>query len=363
MPISYSFANAQRLVIKPFDRLGFISLYTFVTVASIFATNFITEQPPFIQLWQQNPMQYSIISGLVSGTVMGAAQWLILRRYFPNWQWILAVAVGMTLSSTLQFAFNQRFNELLFGVVDHFPGTRTTSVAALTAIYMALLGATVIAGFLQWYILQAYVAPARWWILIPLFTALVGIAPLILVAIAQQHISLPFAILMNATYLYPAIQAIAFCCLHKKSEQNIRQSALATAPDIANFWKTQALAKKLYASLTQLWKTDLNSSIGQLSYLVGVNPNGFSIIFEPMDTTSANNVELTPLTTIASNLNEADLKLEGKTFAKFQLLFSPPGVIQIFSWRGIPLVWLSVGVYIATVAIQYFLAWFQLGRG
>ena len=361
MPISYNFANAQRLVIKPFDRLGFISLYLFATVVSIYAANIVTGQAPFVHLWQQNPMQFIIIAGLIGGTFMGAAQWLILRQYFPDWKWILAVAVGSTLFNTLQFAFDKRFDELLFGTVENLSSSRSNAATELTAMYMALLGATVIAGFLQWYILQAYVASAKWWMIIPLITTLVAIIPLVLSVLAQQYISLPFPILTNVIYLYPAIQAIAFCGLHKKSEQNILQTALACAPDITGYRKSRSLGNKLYARLTQLWATELSLSVGQLSYLVGINATRSQIFFEPMNATSANNVDLTPLPIIASSVDEADQQLEGESFAKFQLLFLPPGIIQIRPWRGIPLVWISLGVYGAIVAIQYGLAWLQFG--
>lgn len=360
MPLSYSFANAQCLLIKPFNRLGFIFLYILASGVSIFAANFLTQQDTYVQLLLSNPKQYTIIAGLISGTFMGAAQWLILRRYFPDWKWILALAFGSTFSSTLNYIINARWNQTLFKSVGDLSGP-SIGIVETIAMYMALLGASVLAYFLQWYILQAYVAPARWWIMLPFITAPVVMLPFLIKTLAQTNIPFPISIQSNINLLFPASQAIAFCCLHKKSKPKILQSALASTKDVTSYRMNQVLRKKLYASLTQLWRTGLSSSIEQLSYLVGVHSHKSKIIFEPMNSTSADNVDLTPLSKIASPLKEAEDQLENETFAKFQVIFSPPGAIQIHAWRGIPLVWMGVGVYIAVIAIQSFWTWFQFG--
>ena len=46
--------------------------------------------------------------------------------------------------------------------------------------------------------------------------------------------------------------------------------------------------------------------------------------------------------------------------AKFKVIFSPPSEFQIYSWRGIPLLWIGVALYIGVVVISIFCAELQI---
>ena len=95
-------------------------------------------------------------------------------------------------------------------------------------------------------------------------------------------------------------------------------------------------------------------SIGKLKYLVGVNHDGTTIVYDSMSQTAKNNIAQTPLADLARDYNHAALENDYSTeLAKFQVVFVPPGSVEIYSWRGIPIVWLGVAVYTLVISISF----------
>ncbi|MEO1403186.1 MAG: hypothetical protein AAFV72_18330 [Cyanobacteria bacterium J06635_1] len=68
MPRSYRFAAAQRLLIKPFDRPGFIALFILATSLSQWAAQFVGSRPAFNQVYDNSPLRYAIAAGPIRFT-------------------------------------------------------------------------------------------------------------------------------------------------------------------------------------------------------------------------------------------------------------------------------------------------------
>jgi hypothetical protein len=90
----------------------------------------------------------------------------------------------------------------------------------------------------------------------------------------------------------------------------------------------------------------LEESVGQLTYLVGINFKGDRVLYEPMNQAAADHADQTPLPRLAMDpdLVSSDAE-DSMQFAKFGVAFTPPGVVQIDSWMSIPIVWLGIAVY------------------
>ncbi|HLO88623.1 MAG TPA: hypothetical protein VK203_26935 [Nostocaceae cyanobacterium] len=352
----YNFADAQRLLIKPFERLWFVIIFILATSLSRVAADFICSQPAFDLLLEQNPIQHGIATGIITGTFIGAFQWLVLRRYIPDWKWILVTSVSSIFAITLQAALSM-WGRSLFSSFSPSQASNTDMTLFVLVQISFGMGITIINGYLQWFVIRPYVIKAKWWIFLPLLTVLaVGISmSLLYFSTINSSIILRFNRYILQLTILGAAQAVGFCILKKKSatEDNLLQSPLALAPDIVNYWDIQKLEKKLYASLSKKWGTDLSTSRGELTYLVGVNRSGVIISSEPMNHASADNIHQTPLPELISNSSSAALEAEHLTsLAKFQVVFIPPAKIQIYSWRGIPLIWLGITVYVAIIVIS-----------
>lgn len=356
MPTSYNFADAQRLLIKPFERLGFVIIFVLTTGLSQVLTHFVSSQPAFDLLWERSQIQYGIATGIIAGMFIGASQWLILRKYVPDWKWILVVGLGTTFISSIQSALDMWKESILSST----HGLSGQGISPLIVAAVISIGAILISGYLEWYVLRPYVTNAWWWIFIRLIAVLpIGIL-LLLKFLTQGFLGFNWDVI-KLTVL-PTTQAIGFCILKKKSvsESTIPQSPLALAPDIVNYREIQRLEGKLYARISRIWATDMKTSIGQLSYLVGVSRNAVIITYEPVNQDSTDNVDQTPLTELGSNFNSAALKTEDLTgFAKFQVVFTPPSMVKISSCRGIPLILLGVTAYIGIIAISILFAWLR----
>jgi hypothetical protein len=372
MHTSYNFTDAQRLLIKPFERLGFVIVFVLTTGLSQVVAYLVFHQPAFGLLWESNRIQYGIVTGIITGSFIGASQWLILRKYVSTWKWILVEGLSTTVINTYQtisdlwkeslIASNLFRQEiLLWGIVT----------------ILISLGLVFISGYLQWYVLRPYIAKALWWIIIPLISVLVCFFVLVLTG------GIPFGLIflkdgflygfsagvqkLNTDViqlsLFPATQAIAFCILKNKSlsENSVLQSPLALAPDIVNYRDIKRLERILYRNISGLWKTDLVVSIGQLTYFIGVNRMGQMFIGQPMNQVSSDNIDQTPLLELARDPNDIPLTSEEiNGFAKFQVIFTPPSTVEIYSWRGIPLVWLGSAVYAAIIGINILCAWLKI---
>ncbi len=95
-----------------------------------------------------NSIQNAILAGLITGAVIGLAQWLVLRQAFDlSPLWIVATAIGMAAG----LAFGT-------GVL----GTETVGTSLL--IRAVITGLTI--GLAQWLLLRMHIPANGWWIVV-----------------------------------------------------------------------------------------------------------------------------------------------------------------------------------------------------
>jgi hypothetical protein len=347
----YSFANSQKLLIKPFERLRFAIVFIIATILSQIVAFFISAQPAFDLLWDRSQIQYGIVTGIIAGVLLGASQWLVIRKYISDWKWILVSCFVITVGTTIQ-TFISSWIQSSIASGFALPGKELWMLLALIITFISVIGTSLMSGYLQWYVLRLYVTDARWWIFMPSIVA-ATLAVIYLVRYFTNSLFWFNKDLINLTIL-PATQAIGFCMLKRKivSEDPIEQSSLASAPDLVNYWDIKKLEKRLRARIAKIWMTDLET-VKKLSYLVGINQTGEIVAYEPLDRDSADNVNQTPLPQLAENANDLDVYAEDLTsFAKFKVMFSPPGIVQTYSLRGVPLIWLGIAIYSVIILIS-----------
>jgi hypothetical protein len=373
----YNFIDAQRLLIKPFNRILFIIIFVSATAICSAIGNYFWSQLISYILgdlswstanslfpWDGNRLEYSIVAemliSILTGTTIGLVQWLVLRRYLLSWRWILAVSMGFTIFSIHRAAASMWLRSHLASNLSGFGDVNTIALPIIFivgGIIVTVFGS----GYLQWYVLRSEVRQARWWIFVPLIAAIVVIVPSVLrylITLASPALSLllpPLDSYFIGLVMLPAVQAIGFCALHKKSSDDrpILQTPLANAPDLNDYWEIERIKKTLGTRISRVWKTDLEPAVGKITYLVGVDRSCTQIVYEPIDRNSLDNVALTPLPELVESSNYAARAADNSTaLAKFQIVLAPPGTVEIKSWRGIPLKWLAVAVYLSILGVS-----------
>lgn len=102
----------------------------------------------------------NIIGGVILGTTIGFAQWLILRHHFPREPfWLLANTIGWGIGWEVGWAMHDRF-KIPYG-----------SIVAWT-IGWTIIGLLV--GLSGWFILRRHVRRASWWVVANVVGAALG---------------------------------------------------------------------------------------------------------------------------------------------------------------------------------------------
>ena len=340
----YSFANSQKLLIKPFDRLRFVLVFITATILSQIAASFISNQPAFDLLWERSQIQSGIVTGIISGVLLGASQWLVIRKYISDWKWILVSCFVATVAITIRTSIDLWVQSVIASG-SALSGQEQWVILTVIISLITVIGTFLMSGYLQWYVIRRYVTDARWWIFMPSIVAAI-LAVVGLVRYLTHNLFSFDQNIVNMTIL-PATQAIGFCLLKRKivREQPISQSSLALAPDLVNYWSIRKLEKQLRSQIDRIWMTDLETA-KKLNYLVAINQTGEIVAYEPLDRDSADLVRETPLPQLAENAHNQSCYAEDLTsFAKFQITFTPPGIVQSYSLRGVPLLWIGIAIY------------------
>jgi hypothetical protein len=127
--------------------------------------------PVIAAFWQPQGMLGTLVMGLVSGLIVGATQWLVLRRYVPDWLWILANAAGYVLFMiTLQ-----GWRDLVFAGVVNLPLQNLSWLGGILGVLLATLCAFWL-GFAQWLVLREYARHSWKWIVVPPLAVLLAFA-------------------------------------------------------------------------------------------------------------------------------------------------------------------------------------------
>jgi len=102
-----------------------------------------------------------------TGASIGAAQWIVLRRYFRGIEaWIPATAVGGAVGFALavgvpQFTLDWLPPDQVGSFIESFV---SSSLLTIVAVILALgMGAGLAIGIPQWLVLRRYIYHAGWW--------------------------------------------------------------------------------------------------------------------------------------------------------------------------------------------------------
>lgn len=103
------------------------------------------------------------VTGLLTGIVLGIAQWLVLRRYIRHvGKWIAVTAIAMMIAWLIGIKVSTLIAFIVTLDVTLTAGTQMTVL--LTGIF--LLGAWIgtVLGLTQWLVLKHHIRLAVWWV-------------------------------------------------------------------------------------------------------------------------------------------------------------------------------------------------------
>jgi len=349
--------NSLRFLISPFDRLRFTLAFVLATGVGWLLVGLALKplQGPVLPLFlQTESLLGAFVSGLVAGMIVGATQWIVLRRYIPDWLWILATAAGyVVLMTTLQSwdAYWQGF--LSLNSTTALGGLTPGAIALLSALVRTLL-ATICAiwlGLSQWLLLRQYARPAWGWVFVPSLA--------VLVAASLSGMGSLFPLAQVGLVLEPAvlgagalgmIQAIALAALRRPPAIDPNANPLIDhAPEIFDYALVNRLGKRLQLQLNQAWKSE-HFNDRPLIYRVAVTELGRIVAYQPINQPAVDSLDQTPLPEL---VDSASSKGEAGTFlplALYEVAFLPTGSLQVLSWRGMPLWWIGLGMVVLILA-------------
>jgi hypothetical protein len=338
--------RSQHFLVPPFQRLRFIVLFCLASWLGALLVYLLLRQwrglalPLFLR---EETLVGMLVYGVVAGTVLGAMQWLVLRRYVPDWSWILATATGYTIWLTTlqgwrrlldQMLTNSSFYSQSSNLITVFDLTGSTLLAAVCAIWL---------GLIQWLVLRHYARSSWVWVFVPsLALVITGLLASLNLLFVFARIPLHLNVAMLNAGLFSVIQALALCSLRKRNYADAISvnRLLANAPEILNYQQVQQLSRRLRLQLSQAWLNELSSD-RILKYLVGVDERGAIVAYEPMNQIALDYSHQTPLPALAMPPEDS---AELPPLAHYQVTFLPPAKLKIVSWRGIPLLWVGIGL-------------------
>lgn len=350
----------QQFLIPPYDRLKFAIQFVFATGVGWLLVNVLLsplQNSILPNSWQPAGMLGTFVSGLVFGLIVGATQWLALRRYVPDALWILASTVGYVILLT---TFQGWFNLIAQGVSNGLiPSGLSAIPNPLTTLLFGVIGAILGAlcaiwlGLAQWLVLRQYAEPSWGWVFVPSIAILLSF-----VLLASQwllsaiKVILPLNISVLGAGVLGMTQAIALSMLLRRHKEMVfsQNSLLAIAPEIMDYGQVQLLGERLERQLNHAWNQEMAED-HPLTYLIGVNQMGAIVAYEPMNQFTAENTNLTPLPDLVSPVSSIGSE-SLPPLAKFQVIFLPSGSLELISWRGLPLFWIGFGLMLAVVLLS-----------
>ncbi len=354
----YNFSDAQRLLIKPSERLRFAFLYVLVTIGSYQLIDFLVRYffgdslgfRPSDQnrLTLHHSDQVRIAEGLILGGLTGLSQWIVLRRYIPNPQWIFVALAYGGWESILQILYDNKIKSLLdVKMLPNDTNQLTFTIVSLSLIHIISL---FVYFYGQHYVIAPFIRKFRWWLWIPLAgiafgTVMTGLGYLVRFVLpispefAEQF---PFDSTFFIRVGLVIIPTIAFCSLYRKSGPNKSEDPtldpnfnLAVAPDLVDFWKIRSIQQTIEQKLNKIWKTNLDGD-QDLAYFIGVDQSGEIVACIPQTQTAIDRFQETPLPALIQESAQESSSVLNQPIAKFNLTFSPPGIAKLVSCRGIP---------------------------
>ncbi len=359
-------ATPQTLV-KSYERISFVCIFILATLLGRVLANLLLNQAVFDDWAEKNGILSSVVTGLLTGTFVGAFQWLVLRRYVPDKMWIVATSAGMIFVSLISALMAAASQSLVLDPLKSFtiPPVTTMVLFSISRLIASLSGLYLL-GYLQLRVLRPHTVNANWWSFWPMGAGalrLVHFFPAIFFGMIMPQIqpterpnmlAIEIASLFGSKFLilpiWAATQAIAFCFLNRKPPtlnaeiiDNPPAEWLRT-PELASYWRTLVLYVPLYRKITRSWKSDLTID-QRLSYRIGVSAQGEIMGYEPNAPMASEYVDQTPLAALVSSA-PTDIAVP---LARFNVTFAPPAEIYLSPLRQISRRRLMITTYLIIV--------------
>jgi hypothetical protein len=361
-------------LIRSYERISFVFIFILATLCGHLLANGILSLSIFDTLSEPTSrIPYALASGSLLGGLVGAFQWLVLRKYVPDKMWIVATWLGTILISLLSAFMNVARQALVpnpFTNLTVPPPSGTTMALLMIASLITSLAGLYLSGYLQLRVLRSYTVNGKWWSFWPIIAGglrSLHASPVIFFGMIMSNfqaatIASWFSSRLLHMLLPAATQAIAFCYLNRKPP-TLDETTIDTptapwqqSPELGSYWRSLALSAPLYRKLTRSWKSDLTIE-QSLSYQIGVNAQGEIMGYEPNSPVALEYVDQTPLLDLVSNL-PTDTAMP---LARFNATFAPPAAIYLTPLRQISRRRLIITTYlIITIAGLVSVVVFQL---
>ena len=347
-PASTVAPNSPNLSIPLSKRSGFALRFTLITTISqllgaiglqvlsdrIFAS---TEQSDLVILTV-------FVNGMLLGALVGFAQWRILRHYFPSSLWIVTTSIGYAISLAILQALTQGFDNVIQTGYLNSPKLAIVFLSCLENFLSPFCYLWL--GLAQLFVLRRYALVNWWWTFIPpiglifgnLFVRFLAIFLKLVPAISLPNYLLIFIYFASAIFFLALVEAIGLCRLESKSTPNSfnssLESPLTSAPEIPDPKLVQILLERLNWQLDRASKS-VNNYEGELVYLVGLDEDGQIVAYQPINQAAMAHIHQTPLPELLhdSQMENGDNKNNQKPLARFRVIFTPNGEINIQSWE------------------------------
>lgn len=356
--------HSQRYLISPFERIQFTGLFVLATGVGWFVIGLIlrsVQDLTLVNYLEGRGLLSALVSGFVSGLVVSATQWFVLRRYLPDWLWILAGATGYVLLTTTLEAWWGWIGQAMtlpevMALAEKVPPQTMVTLTGLTRMGLAAV-CSIWLGVAQWLLLRQYTRFSRWWIGVPAIAVMVSaLFTAFSAGLVLLNVNVPLDSNVLGAGILGITQAIALCALQRRTS-NHTLTALTTSP-VLDYNQATRLGKRLHQHLSDAWTSEhLNQE--SLNYLVAVTETGAIATYKPINQPAIDQVQQTPLPKLV--IPEV-LTPENGTIpplAQFDVTFLPSGKLQVRPWQGVPLLWITVGMLIIILAISAIAAHFN----
>jgi hypothetical protein len=132
-------------------------------IAQIISLGVLIAAHTILQL-TASPNLYGILllAGVLQGSILGLAQWLVLRRYIRNvGGWLIATIVGALLAWGVGSLVDVLMT-LFIALSPKVAGAKT--IALLEGVFLLGAGVGTIIGFTQWIVLERHIRQSFLWI-------------------------------------------------------------------------------------------------------------------------------------------------------------------------------------------------------
>ncbi|MEX0271016.1 hypothetical protein AB3R30_17915 [Leptolyngbyaceae cyanobacterium UHCC 1019] len=354
----------SRYLIPPFERIQFTGLFVLATGVGWFLIGLIlrsVQDPTVVTYLEGKGLLSALVTGFVSGTVVSATQWLVLRRYLPDWLWILAGATGYVLLTTtleawwgwLGYAMTLPEVAALTGKI--LPQTMVMLTGGIRTVLATICSLWL--GLAQWLLLRQYTDSSRWWVGVPSIAVVVSaLFTAFSAGLVLLNVNFPLDGNVLGAGILGITQAIALCTLQRRP-CNKPLTSLTMAPNL-DYNQANRLGKRLHQHLSDAWTSEhLNQE--SLHYWVAVTETGAIAAYKPISQAAIDQVQQTPLPKLV--IPEVLHPENGVTppLAQFDVTFLPSGKLQIHPYSGVPLLWVTLGMLTMIIAASAIVAHFN----